>query len=623
MFESNHNSDYIETLFGKAWSAGREYLYTLLRVTGPELDRSDSLVKLRARLNGALSDREIIAEYRDWVGNEDVIDLIANLLNRVLGKPYSSLPFHHLDTGTFPQEVIRATSKQKIEELIRLASEAEMPELSSRIHEVYSLQIPNDNEGGVVGAATNARAFFIKLLEVYFSERLRVKNWNRFQKASAFEVMELLTNDEYGLYGFRMHFPTGATAFFERHPETHDGRNFSVPEISFFVGLIDQMQNAWSIEGKRLHELSLPGRYNRDGQWKPIAGPMAIEALSEEARSLSEDPDVQGCLFYTLSTGFRVIEFVVRANIDLPHEQVSFGNQLHLWKCPLSDDEMRSNNNFKLYDGWFEIESVDPDQIRHSLAMIDVALNRLAFAYDVHLSWRVKYRLELEQQPLWVPSKDDTHLINSLLKDFPQTDDAVVLDAALDWFRRGQASRNTFTAFLCYYIALESVALAVAEGEADLGLNYHRQDKTARKQERLSCIREKHDLLYDANPQEFVEEAYFDCVVGLAKRTRRVAELVFSAKNPNVELLFTKGIDGHSLSSIRSVLAHGKFVLLDADDRKIVRRRVREIARISKEFLTRIIFGLKPDDPLPTWSRKFSDTLHFADPRSTKFVNDE
>jgi len=307
----------------------------------------------------------------------------------------------------------------------------------------------------------------------------------------------------------------------------------------------------------------------------------------------------------------------------LPHEEVSFGNQLHLWKCSLSDDEVRSNNNFKLYDGWLDVESAGADHIRHSLAMIEVALNRLAFAYDGHLSWRVKYRLELEQQPLWTPSYDDTHLINSFLRDFPTTDDAEVLDAALDWFRRGQASRNMFTAFLCYYIALENVALAVAEGEADLGLKYHRQNKAERKQKKLSCIREKYDLLYDSDPQAFVEEAYFECVVGLSKKTRRVAELVFGSTHPNIELLFKKGTDGHSLSSIRSVLAHGKFVLLDADDRKLVRRRVGEMARISKEFLTRIIFALKPDDPLPTWSRKFSDTLHFADPRSTNFVNDE
>jgi hypothetical protein len=90
-----------------------------------------------------------------------------------------------------------------------------------------------------------------------------------------------------------------------------------------------------------------------------------------------------------------------------------------------------------------------------------------------------------------------------------------------------------------------------------------------------------------------------------------------------LNLLFTKDEDGHSLSSLRGVLAHGKFVLLDRDEWNLVRKRLAEIARISKELLIRLIFVLKPNDPLPTWSRKFSNTLVFADPRGTMFVNDE
>jgi hypothetical protein len=373
------DTGYIKRLFERAGQAGREYVYTLLRVTGPELDRSDSLIKLRSRLSkqtATESHDDLAAEYQTLAGNEDVIELIANLLNCVQGKPYSSVPFHHLDQGSFPQEIIRGTLPQKIGDLRRVASQCQIEELSSALENAYSIYVSNSDfkvdHDELINALHACTELLTALLETYFSERLRFRQWNRFHKVSAFEVMELLTNDEYGLYGFRMHFPTGSHALFERHPDTHEGRNFFVPEISFFVGLINEMQSAWSIEGKRLHELNLPGRYNRLGEWKPIAGPMAIELLSTEARSSSDDPDIQGSLFYILSTGFRVIEFVVVSNIDLPHEEVTFGNQLHLWKCPTPDEDLCSNINSRLYDGWLELESVDAEQIRHSLAMIEV-----------------------------------------------------------------------------------------------------------------------------------------------------------------------------------------------------------------------------------------------------------
>jgi hypothetical protein len=524
-------SDHIRNLFDAARAKdGREYIYTLLRVTGPEIDRSDSLVKLRSELSVSqgMANYDLQAEYRSLIENEDVLELLCNLLNCAKGNSYSTVPFHYLDKGSFPQ-IIRATLQDKIEEVRNLAAEFK-PELSSVITEVYGTS-PSNGDSKVDddrfrAALGSCRSFLTTLLETYFLERLSYKNWNRFQKVSAFEVMELLINEEYGLYGFKMHFPTGSHALFERHPESHDGRNFLVPDVSFFVGLINEMQNAWSIEGKRLHELKLPGRYNRLGEWKPIAGPTAIETLSNEARSLSDDPDVQGSAYYILSTGFCVIEFVVVSNIDLPHEQVTFGDRLHLWKCPPLNENPNSNANLQIYDGWLELESFDIDEVRHAIAMIEVALNRLAFAYDGTLTWRVKYRLDLEQPPLWTPQVEDTHLINSLLKDFPKSEDAIILDAALDWYRRAQTSRNPFTAFLCYYIALESVAIAVAEGEADFGLNYHRENKSERKQARLACIKEKYEALYETDPQKFVEEAYFDCVVGLAKKTRRVVELV-------------------------------------------------------------------------------------------------
>jgi len=62
---------------------------------------------------------------------------------------------------------------------------------------------------------------------------------------------------------------------------------------------------------------------------------------------------------------------------------------------------------------------------------------------------------------------------------------------------------------------------------------------------------------------------------------------------------------------------------MDRDHERLVRSRLHEIEEISKEFLIRLIFFLKPNESLPSWSRKFGESMHFTDPRSTMFVNSE
>lgn len=612
---------------------GVEYIYTLLRVTGPELPEPDPIIRLQSELGDdvdSLSDEDVFSRYCSLARHEAPPELLANLLKCARGEVYSVVPFHHLDQGKYPN-IRRATYAEKIKELSRLADEGGRPELARAIDDAYPAELlercatkePLDTQH-LRATFTKFQSLLLPLANTCFAERLKYSDWSKFFKVSPFMVLELLTGDGYGLYGFRMHFPNGVHSQFERFPDSSKGMNFLVsPHIEHFVGLIDNMQKAWQIDGKRLHELNLPGRYNPRGEWRPIVAPEAVAVLSEEARALSDDPEVQGTLFYILGTGFRAIEFVARTNIDLPHDSVSFGKHLHLWKCPPVDESPLHNSNMRTYDGWLELDSVDPEYVRDAIAMIGVALNRLAFAYDATLNWCVKYKLSNSEYPLWTPTEDDTHLLDSLLKDFPQSDDAAVLDAAMDWYTRGRSSQNVFTAFLCYYVAVESVARAVADGGADFGLGYRKVGKSERRRARLECIREMHDRSYTEDPVRFVSEAYFECVVGLKEKTRRVAELVFGKDHPHLGLLFERGADGHSLNSIRGELAHGGVSLMDRDHEKLVRGRVHEIAGISKEFLTRLIFLLKPGDPLPSWSKRFSNSMHFTDPRSTMFVTSE
>jgi hypothetical protein len=239
------------------------------------------------------------------------------------------------------------------------------------------------------------------------------------------------------------------------------------------------------------------------------------------------------------------------------------------------------------------------------------------------MSWRVKYRLQERSRSLATPTEEDLKFFNSLLVDFPENEDALVLDQALDWYTRGKSSPHVFTKFLCYYISVESVATAVFEGKADLKFGFKKSGKAAARAERAACIQAKHDELYATNPEEFIRQAYFDCIYSIKKRTETIVSRVFGPDHAYLKWLFTKSDDGYSLHDIRGQLAHGEFSLSNRGDEEIVAARLAEIAQIAKHFLTRVIFLLKPEDALPSWSKRFSEEMHMADPRSTMFATND
>ena len=176
--------------------------------------------------------------------------------------------------------------------------------------------------------------------------------------------------------------------------------------------------------------------------------------------------------------------------------------------------------------------------------------------------------------------------------------------------------------FLCYYIVIESIAIAIIDGKGDFGLKFTKKTKDKKNELKIGCIKNKYDELYKLDPIKFIEEAYFHCYGTLKSKTHKIVKVVFGDKHEYLNKLFKKE-KKWSLSDIRGALAHGRLSYSDESDRKIVEERIYIIERIARDLIFRLILRLKPEEKVTYWSRKHTSFLSASDPRIYLVVSNE
>lgn len=612
----------IDQLFDDARAhGGFDYALTLLRVSGIER-KPDELVELgntasRAQLTSAPL---LVAEIRRLLVLEAPLGLIANLLNCSVERPYQPFPFRHLIRGEgYPYT--HPTPQEKVTDLLSRAELTGREELVKLIQSCYldhglldaSPRINVEALSDLKAVLEECVEYWKALLSLSQAERLAFGTSVQLVRWPNFEVLELLCNNEDGLFGFQVYFSNGSHASFARLHDRTESINLMLREtVGFMVGDLDALRPEWRVGDKRLYEMPLPGRYNELGIWKPLVFPGPTDSLRREIEERSKDGDVQGTLFYMLCTGHRVIEFVVRASLDLPIDKpIQFGSVIHpvhLWKCPTADGAL---SLYTIYDGWVTLQTGIPEEISAALYRIGVALNRMGFAFGADLTWRVKYSNRPIRGGVPTPTTDELSYSDKFLLDIPYA-----LDLAIDWYNRGRNSRNPFTAFLCYFVAIEIVVEAAYDDE--IPIEVPRPTRPQRREARLHCIDAKHSALFPSDPVRFVEEAYFECVKSLARRRRDVCEAVFGPAHAHLLALFQPSeSDGASLQDIRDYVAHGGVAQVDPGHIEMVGARLPQIAQIAREFLSRVILNLGPQDVLPEWSGQYAIGMSTSDPRST------
>ncbi len=433
---------YFGHLFSRAaTTSGFNYLCTILRVEGITSGHWDAFVeaeeaamdfsRLLRKMGKGQEKRALrmgLFLYSHSTEMSAPYEIIVNLLRCCQDKPYKMYPFAHLvrvEEGKTPSIFAKRhlpTPIKKISHIKELATACG----EEKIGEIFNTFFRNDVrnafyhsdyaisdeefriiEGGEIGKQTisleelsdllsRCFAFYSAFFITFNQVRRGLVEGKRFLRKPNYEVLELLSDKE-GLTGFKIHFPNGSYAMFERKKfEGTTGLNIMCLEegIQLNVGDLKKYNEAdgWYVNGKLFEENGT--RYNRIGFWFPIIFSRNSDAIQKKARESTEDKIVQGCLFYIYATGHKAIEFVVKSKSDLHQKRNLLKNLFRRNSKKLTLDPITNNGgNSFLYDGTYYLEKDSPEVIKEALDDIENHIDNLRRKFGNDINYRLKYQM--------------------------------------------------------------------------------------------------------------------------------------------------------------------------------------------------------------------------------------
>jgi hypothetical protein len=298
-----HDSVLAPLFEGTARTSAFDLACTLLRVGGLEMEDWDAFNETRAAVGdynwilGEVRKRSIISArrvgllmYCQAVEMNAVHEILVNLLRSRANLPYATAPLRSLGhnpkksglglfTGYRPPS---ATRKFKV--ICQLAERVGYPELNTAIDRFFDERMRNAfshsdyiltdsyfrlREGGVAQQIdvqeldrrlTECFAFYGAFLDLHDDWIHALGRGKRFHRWPNYEVLELLSSEDEGLYGFNVHFSNGAKATYMRRKAsgTRGSANimFDAGGVNFFVGNLETLEKVWKIDGKPVDDWS-------------------------------------------------------------------------------------------------------------------------------------------------------------------------------------------------------------------------------------------------------------------------------------------------------------------------------------------------------------------------------
>ncbi len=234
----------------------------------------------------AASDRSDLASYRiallmycQAIEMTAPYEMLANFMRCISGKFYDISPFSNLRRNKKKNqfEYIPPSAMSKFKEIKTLAIAVEENKLIEIIDSFFNDKVRNAfshsdyiltegsfrwTEGGFPESIELEKLSKIINMCLYFYGGfiVRHREWlkaigkmKRFHKWPRHEVLEILSTEEDGAYGFNVHFSNGNKAMYTRQKTGIRAVNVSFDndgDINFMVGDLDALEKTWKVNGQ-------------------------------------------------------------------------------------------------------------------------------------------------------------------------------------------------------------------------------------------------------------------------------------------------------------------------------------------------------------------------------------
>jgi hypothetical protein len=288
----------LDSLLDKAFSTSPfEALCTLLRVGGMADANWDPFEESRAAFDdynwilgkagserGQCAARRIgLLMYCQAVEMTAPHEILANLLRCIAKKSYTIDPFSNLGRSKKGKLFSRIppSAKQKFQRIKSLAEDAAQTGVVAGIDKFFDERVRNAfshsdyvlteqyfrfSEGGLAqqisvelldGLIAECFAFYGAFLYLHKESLSALGQGKRFHQWPNYEVLEILSSGDEGVYGFQVHFSNGSRSKYARRKSGIEAINLRFDKddgINFMVGSLDDLEPAWKIDGKLVED---------------------------------------------------------------------------------------------------------------------------------------------------------------------------------------------------------------------------------------------------------------------------------------------------------------------------------------------------------------------------------
>ncbi len=361
-------------------------------------------------------------------------------------------------------------------------------------------------------------------------------------------------------------------------------------------------------------------KYNANGEWRPICFSGDIDGIQRQIRTETDDERIRGLLFYIRTTGFKVIEFVLRGEVVLPGKNLDLPNSVHLY--PLSDDpnqvgldEEDWTVNRYIYDGWIPVIEDTAESVNIALDEINWTMGLMSQIYKCSIHWTLKYPSMNHGAGDALIDDSHTGLLEKVLSSTYLKEDRVRLQSALDWIAHARRLRSPFNRFLAYWIAMEGIAFALYDG------SLFPEKKIAKTVGRASTWeRVKKAFFYVVGKISAIKAAE---EASNTEKVKASLQTVFGNQSAVINRVFReKAYDGSTLAKIRHKIAHGEFMEWNMTHVAAVHSALPMVEKVTTEFVMRLLLDLAPNQALPQTGHSMRLIIEGSDPRGTMVCSD-